>query len=120
VHSQSKAQGYWNLPDISAQQFNANILLLDTDDNPSSDGYLRTGDLGFIHRSELYVCGRLKDLIEKTVETVVGEIRTGCSAAFASRNEVTGTEKVIYVAEVSNFCILCLLCAYITCARYTT
>lgn len=28
-----------------------------------SEQYLRTGDLGFLHDGELFVCGRLKDLI---------------------------------------------------------
>jgi acyl-CoA synthetase (AMP-forming)/AMP-acid ligase II len=28
-----------------------------------SMGYLRTGDEGFIHHEELFICGRMKDLI---------------------------------------------------------
>ncbi|RYY36756.1 hypothetical protein EON62_01550, partial [archaeon] len=55
--------------------------------------YLRTGDLGFIHAGELYVCGRAKDLIiaygknyypqdiEHTAEKLE-QLRPGCSAAF--------------------------------------
>ena len=29
----------------------------------TSDGYLRTGDLGFLHDGELYITGRIKDLL---------------------------------------------------------
>lgn len=28
-----------------------------------STGYLRTGDEGFMHRGELFICGRIKDLV---------------------------------------------------------
>jgi acyl-CoA synthetase (AMP-forming)/AMP-acid ligase II/acyl carrier protein len=51
------AQGYWQRPQQSQETFHATM--------PFSDGgsYLRTGDLGFFHGGELYVCGRLKDLI---------------------------------------------------------
>ena len=56
--------------------------------------YLRSGDLGFLHQGELYVCGRLKDLIivqgknyypqdiERAVEASHPGLRPGCSAAF--------------------------------------
>jgi acyl-CoA synthetase (AMP-forming)/AMP-acid ligase II len=53
----SVAQGYWMRPDISAQTFQARIAGGDGSD------YLRTGDLGFVADGELYVAGRLKDLI---------------------------------------------------------
>jgi acyl-CoA synthetase (AMP-forming)/AMP-acid ligase II len=33
------------------------------DDSPYDDGYLRTGDMGFFHDGELFVCGRIKDMI---------------------------------------------------------
>jgi acyl-CoA synthetase (AMP-forming)/AMP-acid ligase II len=59
-------------------------------------GFLRTGDLGFMHKEQLYVCGRIKDLIivagrnhypqdlEATAESIVSEyVRPGCSAAFS-------------------------------------
>ncbi len=58
----------------------------------SEDGYLRSGDLGFLHEGELFVCGRIKDLIiirgrnhypqdiERCVE-MNDRIRPGCTAA---------------------------------------
>lgn len=50
------AQGYWMRPDLSKFVFQARIV----DDD---DDYLRTGDLGFMQDGQLYVTGRLKDLI---------------------------------------------------------
>jgi fatty-acyl-CoA synthase len=60
--------------------------------SPIKDGWLDTGDIGFIYKEELYICGREKDVIilngqnhapqdiEQAVDKVEG-IRTGCSVA---------------------------------------
>jgi acyl-CoA synthetase (AMP-forming)/AMP-acid ligase II len=75
----------------------------------SNRGYLRTGDLGFIHDGELFVCGRIKDLViirgrnhyPQDLEACVEmneEIRPGCSAAFSVPG---GSEEVlVIVAEL--------------------
>jgi len=70
IHSPSKAQGYWNLEEQTLNEFHAqlqnennneeNSTKEEDDDHP---GYLRTGDLGFLHNDELFICGRIKDLI---------------------------------------------------------
>ena len=98
------AQGYWNRSEESTNTFQA--FLADNDTGP----FLRTGDLGFIHDNELYLTGRMKDLIiiegrnqypqdiELTVEQHHCEIRAGCCAAFAI--EIDGKERVVVVAEV--------------------
>lgn len=120
VKSPSKAQGYWSLPELTAEDFHALPRSPDSSAraNENNTGYLRTGDLGFMHNGELFICGRSKDLIivrgtnhypqdiEKTVETTVTELRPGCSAAFALKNDSTGTEKVVYVAEVLLPCMI--------------
>ena len=62
MDSPSKALGYWNQPDVSAAEFHA-VPLGCAPKNGHSNGYLRTGDLGFLHKGELFVCGRLKDLV---------------------------------------------------------
>lgn len=79
-------------------------------------GYLRTGDLGFLHKEQLYICGRIKDLvivggrnhypqdIERTAEdAAVGQVRPGCSAAFSIGN-VSGDkgeyERVVLAMEL--------------------
>ncbi len=113
VRSDSKAGGYYMKPEISKAEFAAEI-----DGNPEkedaeestefdvSKGYLRTGDLGFIHNDELFICGRLKDLIiiggrnyypqdiEATAEATSSVIRPGCSAAFTV-NPINGSEEEV-------------------------
>lgn len=85
----SVAQGYWRAPAETEQVFEA--YMADTGDGP----FLRTGDLGFIRDGELFVAGRLKDLIisrgqnyypqdiELTVERSHPALRPSCGAAFS-------------------------------------
>jgi acyl-CoA synthetase (AMP-forming)/AMP-acid ligase II len=73
-------------------------------------GWLRSGDLGFVHGGSLYVTGRAKELIIKAgrnlhpadIERVASEVdgvRVGCVAAFARPNAETGTDDLVVVAE---------------------
>ncbi|WP_277752976.1 fatty acyl-AMP ligase [Microcystis aeruginosa] len=57
VSSDSVAQGYWNRPEQTEETFKAYVA--DTQVGP----FLRTGDLGFLLAGELFITGRLKDLI---------------------------------------------------------
>ncbi len=57
VKGPSIAQGYWNRPEETAQTFEG--YTSDTSEGP----FLRTGDLGFMEDDELFITGRLKDLI---------------------------------------------------------
>ncbi|MGB3201700.1 MAG: AMP-binding protein [Nodosilinea sp.] len=87
--SRSIAQGYWQREAATQDAFAATLAL--TGEGP----FLRTGDLGFLHGDELYVTGRLKDLIiirgrnhypqdiEATVEQAHPDLRQGAGAAFA-------------------------------------
>ncbi|MBP2654774.1 MAG: Long-chain-fatty-acid--CoA ligase [Firmicutes bacterium] len=104
VSGSSVAQGYWNKPEITESTFRA--YLADSGEGP----FLRTGDLGFIHEGELFVTGRLKDLIiirgtnhypqdiELTVEKCHQAIRPGGCAAFSM--EIDGEERLGIVAEI--------------------
>lgn len=101
VNSPSNASGYWNRPAETKEFFEAR---LDGDDAP----YLRTGDLGILEDGELYVTGRIKDLIivggrnhypqdiEQTVERASPLVRPGCVAAFTTHDD----ERLVIVAEV--------------------
>jgi acyl-CoA synthetase (AMP-forming)/AMP-acid ligase II len=57
VSDRAVAAGYWNQPDKSKEIFDA--YLRDTGEGP----WLRTGDLGFLQNGELFISGRLKDMI---------------------------------------------------------
>jgi fatty-acyl-CoA synthase len=77
----------------------------------AADGWLATGDLGYLVDGELVVCGRAKDLIiiggrnihpeeiEQAAATVPG-VRPGNVVAFASRREGAGTESVVVAFEL--------------------
>jgi thioester reductase-like protein len=108
IAGSGKCQGYWNNPELTLKQFRARLV----DDTPYDDGYLRTGDLGFIHDGELYVCGRIKDVIilrgqnyypqdiENVVEKSSSLIRHNCVAAFQIQEE--SEPALAIVAEVKN------------------
>ena len=88
VSGPSVAQGYWQRTDETEQTFRAHLQ--DTGEGP----FLRTGDLGFTHDGELFVTGRLKDLIivhgvnhypqdiEATAAKSHPGVRAGLGAAF--------------------------------------
>jgi len=104
VSGPSVTQGYWNRPEETERACRA--FLKDTREGP----FLRTGDLGFMQDGELFVTGRLKDLIilsgrklypqdiELTVEQSHPALRPACCAAFAV--DGTSEEQLIIAAEV--------------------
>ncbi len=104
ISGPSVALGYWNRPDAQRQIFAAHLAI--NDRGP----FLRTGDLGYTLHGELFVTGRLKDLIiirgrkhypqdiERTVESSHVAIRSQCSAAFSI--STCGGERLAIVAEV--------------------
>ena len=103
VAGPSVAPGYWERSEESLGTFRAHL--------PDGTGpFLRTGDLGFLRDGELFITGRLKDLIiirgsnhypqdiERTVEASHGRVRKGCSVAFSFKYDAD--EHVVVVAEV--------------------
>jgi acyl-CoA synthetase (AMP-forming)/AMP-acid ligase II len=108
VSGESKCLGYWNNPELTLKMFHARLV----DDSPYDDGYLRTGDMGFLHEGELFVCGRIKDMIivrgqnyypqdiEEVVEKASGLIRNNCVAAFQINED--SEPALAVVAEVKN------------------
>jgi thioester reductase-like protein len=108
VAGSGKCRGYWNNPELTLKQFRARLV----DDTPYDGGYLRTGDIGFFHDGELYVCGRIKDMIilrgqnyyphdiENVVEKSSGLIRHNCVAAFQIQED--SEPALAIVAEAKN------------------
>jgi acyl-CoA synthetase (AMP-forming)/AMP-acid ligase II len=104
VAGESVTGGYWNRPDETAAAFGACLPGFD------GDRFLRTGDLGFDLGGELFVTGRLKDLIilrgrnhypqdfERTVESCHPALRPGCGAAFSV--DLDGEERLVVAQEV--------------------
>ena len=98
------ALGYWNRQQETTDTFHARLA--DTDEGP----FLRTGDLGCLREGELFVTGRLKDLIivrglnhspqdiELSVERGHPALRPGNGAAFTV--EVGGEEELVVVQEI--------------------
>jgi thioester reductase-like protein len=105
VDGPSKGVGYWNRPELD-ETFAGRIR------GDEEHTYLRTGDLGFLHEGELFVCGRSKDLIivrgvncypadvEAIVERSTSDVRHGCVAALSV--ELDEQEALVVIAEVRN------------------
>ena len=106
VAGETVARGYWNRPEETEKTFQA--YLSDTGEGP----FLRTGDLGFLRDRELFITGRLKDLIiirgrnlypqdiERTAERSHPSLRQGAIAAFSV--EVAGEEQLVIVPELQS------------------
>jgi len=88
VAGPSIADSYWNRPALSGETFGMAL--------PGFPGqrFLRTGDLGFLADGELFITGRIKEMmilhgrnilpqdVETIGQTVDGRLRPGCGAAF--------------------------------------
>lgn len=95
--------GYWQQPSETAHAFYAQI-------DPDQSTYLRTGDLGFLYANQLFVTGRLNDVlifwgfnhypqhIEQTVEACHAGFKADSNAAFSVK--IDGEEKLVVVQEV--------------------
>ncbi|HEX2094837.1 MAG TPA: condensation domain-containing protein, partial [Longimicrobiaceae bacterium] len=105
VSGASVARGYWGRPRETAETFGAYEAA--TGEGP----FLRTGDLGFLEGGELFITGRLKDLIvirgrnhypqdiEQTALRSHEGLRAGSGAAFSVDDG--GEERLVVVQEVS-------------------
>ncbi|MBW4427886.1 MAG: fatty acyl-AMP ligase [Nostoc desertorum CM1-VF14] len=110
VAGPSVAQGYWNQPEETEKTFNAYLGDTNVNNSAASGPFLRTGDLGFLQDGELFITGRLKDVIivrgqnhypqdiELTVEKSHPSLRAGCGAAFAI--DFKNSERLVVVQEV--------------------
>lgn len=107
VSGPSVAQGYWRRQRESAETFGGHIA-----GRPASERVLRTGDLGFLHRGELFVTGRRKDVVilrgrnyypqdlEQTAEAAHPLAMPG--AAFSVQED--DTERLVLVCQIDRSC----------------
>ncbi|BBX72833.1 AMP-binding protein [Mycobacterium shinjukuense] len=104
VHGEHVALGYWQKPEQSARTFNATIV------NPApgtpEGPWLRTGDLGVMFDGELFIMGRIKDLLivdgrnhyPDDIEATIREITGGRVAAIAVPDDIT--EQLVAIVEL--------------------
>lgn len=102
VKGQSVAQGYWNKKELTQEFFRAKLS--------DSSLFLRTGDLGFIYDGQLFITGRIKDLIiirgenyypqdlEQTISNSHSALRPGYGAVFTF--SVESQERLVVTYEV--------------------
>ncbi len=105
VKGDSVARGYWNKKELSNTTFNNYVN--------GEGGYLNTGDLGFIHDNNLYICGRNKEVIivngrnhfpqdiEATIQSVDTALTDHGGAVFSVNANEDGEQQIIAVQELS-------------------
>ncbi|MGO4426864.1 AMP-binding protein, partial [Streptomyces sp. MCAF7] len=105
VAGESVARGYWRNTLATREVFRASL-------KDGRSGFLRTGDLGFLRDGELFITGRIKDLmvidgrnhypqdLELSAEMSHPALRPGCTAAFSVEDGGLGEQPVV-VAEAA-------------------
>ncbi|OBK12699.1 AMP-binding protein [Mycobacterium asiaticum] len=104
VQGGNVASGYWQKPDESAHTFGATIV--DPPEGTPEGPWLRTGDSGFYSGGELFIMGRIKDLLivygrnhsPDDIEATIQEISAGRCAAIAVPQD--GVEKLAAIIEI--------------------
>jgi fatty acid CoA ligase FadD32 len=107
VNGPNVSPGYWRNPEKTAEVFGA--ALAEPAGGLPAGGWLRTGDLGVVHEGELYVTGRIKDLIivdgrnhyPQDVEVSAQEAHEGIRRDHVAAFAVSGDDgdRVVVVAE---------------------
>ena len=105
VHGDNVATGYWQKPEETERTFGATLV------NPSAgtpEGpWLRTGDLGVLSHGELFISGRIKDLLiiygrnhsPDDIEATIQEITAGRCVAIAVPDD-NGVENLVAIVEL--------------------
>ncbi|WIM89870.1 AMP-binding protein [Candidatus Mycobacterium wuenschmannii] len=106
LHGDNIAAGYWRKPQETQKAFGGQLV--DPTSGTPLGPWLRTGDLGTIHEGELYIIGRIKDLLivdgrnhyPDDIEATTQEISGGRVAAISI--EDGRTERLIVIAELKD------------------
>ena len=106
LYGDNVASGYWRKPQHTKRTFGGQLI----DPSPSTplEPWLRTGDLGVIYDGELFVVGRIKDLLivdgrnhyPDDIEATTQEITGGRVAAISVPED--RTERLIVIVEMKN------------------
>jgi fatty acid CoA ligase FadD21 len=104
VHGANVAEGYWRKPPEEQRCFGA--MLVDPSPGAPDGPWLRTGDQGFISEGELFIVGRIKDLLiihgrnhyPEDIEATIQEITRGRVAAISV--PLNSTEKLVTIIEL--------------------
>ena len=104
VHGDNVAVGYWQKPEETQNHFGARLL--DPSQGTPEGPWLRTGDSGFFSKGELFIIGRIKDLLivygrnhaPDDIEATIQEITAGRCAAIAVPDR--GVEKLVAIIEL--------------------
>ncbi len=104
VHGDNVASGYWRNPELSERTFGAKLV--DPSPGTPQEQWLRTGDLGVMSQGELFIVGRIKDMLivdgrnhyPDDIEATIQEITGGRVAAISIPDE--RTERLVAIAEV--------------------
>lgn len=102
ISSPSISSGYWNQAEKTAEVFGKHIN--------GSGNYYRSGDLGFLHQGEIYIAGRIKDLIiiagknhypgdiERTIQASHDSLKLDSGAVFTI--DIEGVEHLVIAQEI--------------------
>jgi fatty acid CoA ligase FadD28 len=106
LHGSNVAAGYWRKPESTENTFGATLVAASAD--TPEEPWLRTGDLGFFSDGELFIIGRIKDLLivygrnhsPDDIEATIRSIAPGRCAAISVPDQ--GTEKLVVIIEFKN------------------
>ncbi|MGO4773547.1 amino acid adenylation domain-containing protein, partial [Flavobacterium sp. W22_SRS_FK3] len=110
ISGASIAKGYWQREELTKDVFQARIQNSEANLQEDKEEYLRTGDMGFVNDKELYITGRLKELmiingvnhfpqdIERVVQQSHIDLQNNAGAAFCM--EAKGKEQLVIVQEI--------------------
>jgi long-chain fatty acid adenylase/transferase FadD26 len=104
VHGDNVASGYWRNPQLSQQTFGARLA--DPSPGTPQGPWLRTGDLGVMSDGDLFIIGRIKDVLivdgrnhyPDDIEATIQKITGGRVAAISVPND--GSEQLVAIIEL--------------------
>src|SRR6202035_1884110 len=104
VHGDNVAEGYWGNPQASKETFGGQLV--DPSPGTPQGPWLRTGDLGVLSDGELFIIGRIKDLLivdgrnhyPDDIEATIQEITGGRAVAISVPND--RSEQLVAIVEL--------------------